>query len=66
MKPVDHVTYQVKDGLKDRVINLNNRTCTYRRFQIDLFPCSHACTAIRYVLYFIDFQVLGCKIYNRV
>ena len=32
VKSVDHVTYHVKDGMKDRVINLNNRTCTCHRF----------------------------------
>ena len=66
VKLVDHVIYEVKDRLKDHVVDLINRTCTCHMFQIDLLPCSHACTIIRYVLYFIDFQVLGCKIDNHV
>ena len=54
-KSVDHITYQVKDGMKDCVINLVNRICTCRRFQIDLLSCSHACAVIRCILYFIYF-----------
>ena len=46
VRPVNHVTYQVNDGLKDYIVNLNDRTCTCRRFQIDLLPCSHACVAL--------------------
>ena len=66
VSPVNHITYQVKDGVKDCVVNLVNRTCTRRRFQIDLLPYSHVCAAIRYVLYFLDFSFLGCKIDNCV
>ena len=48
-KPVDKYVYHVKGGIKDRVVNLIDKTCTCRKFNLDLIPCSHACAAIRYV-----------------
>ena len=48
-EPVDKYVYHVKGGTKDPVVNLTDKTCTYRRFNLDLIPCSHAYAAIRYV-----------------
>ena len=49
VKPVDNFVYQVKDGHKDHVVNLNDRTCTYCRFDLDLFSFAYACVAIKYI-----------------
>ena len=46
---MDNSVYHVKGGIKDRVVNLTDKTCTCFRFNLDLIPCSHACAAIRYV-----------------
>ena len=59
--PVDKLIYYVKDVHKDRVMNLKWKTCTCRRFQLDLFSCAHATAAIRsydyhrYLIYFLLF-----------
>ena len=42
-KPMDKYVYHVTGGTKDRVINLTDKSCTCRRFNLDLIPCSHAC-----------------------
>ena len=56
---VDKYVYHVQGGIKDRVVNLIDKICTCRRFNLDLIPCSHACTAIRYVYnYFLYFRML--------
>ena len=57
MEPVDNFIYHVKGRIKDRV-NLIDKTCTFRRFNLDLIFCSHACTAIRYVYNF--FYICVC------
>ena len=49
VKPVDHFIHQVKDGHKDRVVNLSDKTYTCRRFDLDLLPLVHVCAAIKYV-----------------
>ena len=46
---MDNFVYHVKGGTKDRVVNLTNKICTCRRFNLDLIPCSHACAGIMYV-----------------
>ena len=46
---MDKYVYHVKGGTKDRVVNLTDKTCTCRRFNLDLIPYSHAGAAIRYV-----------------
>ena len=56
---IGNCNYEMNDGMKDRVVNLVTRTCTCLKFQTDLLPCTHACAAIRYVLYFIHFLGLG-------
>ena len=49
--PVDKLTYHVKGLHKERVVNLKWKTCTCRRFQLDLLSCAHAAVAIRYYHY---------------
>ena len=46
---MDKYVYHVRGGTKDRLVNLTDKSCTCRRFNLDLIPCSHACAAIRYV-----------------
>ena len=55
---MDKYVYHVKGGTKDRVVNLTDKTCTCRRFNLDLIPCSHVCAAIRYVY--------NCLLYLRM
>ena len=47
--PVDNSIYLVKDGRKDGIVNLKEKTCSCRKFQFELLPCRHAVAAIRYV-----------------
>ena len=49
VRPIDHVNFNVKDGEKDGLVNLSEKTCTCREFQNDLLPCCHALAAIRYI-----------------
>ena len=42
IKPVDNFIYHVKGVYKDRVVNLQKKTYTCRRFELDLLPCAHA------------------------
>ena len=36
---VDKYVYHVKGETKDRVVNLTDKTCTCRSFNLDLIPC---------------------------
>ena len=49
VESVDKYVYHVKGGTKDQVINLTDKICTCRRFNLNLIHYSHACAAIRYV-----------------
>ncbi|XVF66597.1 hypothetical protein PTKIN_Ptkin10aG0050100 [Pterospermum kingtungense] len=40
--------YNVKNGLKSYVVNLKDRTCSCRSFDLDLMPCSHAVATISF------------------
>ncbi|TXG68965.1 hypothetical protein EZV62_003900 [Acer yangbiense] len=52
----DNVNFNVKDGEKDGLVNLSEKTCTCKEFQNDLLPCSHALAAIRFCKKkFVDF-----------
>ena len=55
---MDKYVYHVTGGTKDQVVNLTDKTCTCRRFNLDLISCSHACAAIRYVY--------NCLLYLRM
>ncbi|TXG53196.1 hypothetical protein EZV62_022365 [Acer yangbiense] len=52
VRPIDNVNFNVKDGEKDGLVNLSEKTCTCKEFQNDLLPCSHALAAIRYIFSF--------------
>ncbi|KAK2656209.1 hypothetical protein Ddye_009261 [Dipteronia dyeriana] len=51
VRPIDHVNFNVKDGEKDDLVNISEKTCPCKQFQNDLLPCSHALAAIRYIFY---------------
>ncbi|KAK0598959.1 hypothetical protein LWI29_001087 [Acer saccharum] len=46
--PIDLVNFNVKDGNKDRLVNLSEKTCSCMKFQVDKLPCRHALAAIRF------------------
>ncbi|KAK2655441.1 hypothetical protein Ddye_008493 [Dipteronia dyeriana] len=48
VRPIDHVHFNVKDGEKDGLVNLSEKSCTCKEFQNDLLPCSHALAPIRH------------------
>ncbi|KAK3207025.1 hypothetical protein Dsin_021071 [Dipteronia sinensis] len=39
--------FQVKDGRYEAIVDLENKTCTCREFQLDQLPRAHAFTAMR-------------------
>ena len=49
--PVDNILYLVKDGRKDGIVNLREKTCNCQKFQMELLLYRHAATAIRYLIY---------------
>ncbi|XP_062089445.1 uncharacterized protein LOC133795978 [Humulus lupulus] len=40
--PTNHIVYEVHDDGKKSIVDLNSRTCTCNRFQMDQLPCAHA------------------------
>ncbi|KAK2646491.1 hypothetical protein Ddye_021686 [Dipteronia dyeriana] len=46
--PTDSVNFNVKDGNKDGLVNLYEKTCSCTKFKVDKLPCRHALAAIRY------------------
>ena len=48
---VNKLTYHVKGLHKERVVNFKRKTCTCRRFQLDLLHCAHVAATIRYFHY---------------
>ncbi|KAK0574116.1 hypothetical protein LWI29_018397 [Acer saccharum] len=46
--PIDLVNFNVKDGNKDGLVNLSEKTCSCMKFQVDKLPCRHALAAIRF------------------
>ena len=49
-KPLDNILYLVKDGRKDGIVNLKEKTCSCWKFQFELLPCQHVVVAIRYLI----------------
>ena len=47
---IDNSIYLIKDGRKDGIVNLKKKTCSCRKFQLELLPCRHAVAAIRYLI----------------
>ncbi|KAK2662227.1 hypothetical protein Ddye_000801 [Dipteronia dyeriana] len=48
VRPIDHVNFNIKDGEKDGLVNLSEKSCTCKEFQNDLLPCIHPLAAIRH------------------
>ncbi|XVF66314.1 hypothetical protein PTKIN_Ptkin10aG0025400 [Pterospermum kingtungense] len=51
VKAINSYEFQVLDGTRERFVNLQDRTCSCRKFQLDLLPCAHAIAIIRSELY---------------
>ncbi|GAB2273582.1 hypothetical protein Dimus_039034 [Dionaea muscipula] len=47
VKPIGNFNYQVMDGQRGYVVDLSLRSCTCRRFDLDLLFCAHAIAAVR-------------------
>ncbi|XP_019244586.1 PREDICTED: uncharacterized protein LOC109224462 [Nicotiana attenuata] len=52
--------YSVLDKGKQRMVFLNDRTCSSRRFQLDELPCAHAWAVLKYK--YID-HIEYCSVY---
>ncbi|KAK2653547.1 hypothetical protein Ddye_013403 [Dipteronia dyeriana] len=49
VQPIDYTKYAVKDNEgKVWTIDLELRTCTYRKFDLDMLPCAHAIAVCRH------------------
>ncbi|KAK2659004.1 hypothetical protein Ddye_005537 [Dipteronia dyeriana] len=46
--PIDSVNFNVKDGNKDGLVNLSEKTCSCAKFEVDKLSCRQALAAIRY------------------
>ncbi|KAA0066503.1 uncharacterized protein E5676_scaffold572G00320 [Cucumis melo var. makuwa] len=44
--PVDQHEFEVQHRKEQFVVNILNRTCSCRQWDLDLIPCSHACIAL--------------------
>ncbi|XP_016902695.1 uncharacterized protein LOC107991823 [Cucumis melo] len=44
--PVDQHEFEVHHRKEQFVVNILNRTCSCRQWDLDLIPCSHACIAL--------------------
>ncbi|TYK22587.1 uncharacterized protein E5676_scaffold195G00040 [Cucumis melo var. makuwa] len=44
--PVDQHEFEVHHRKEQFVVNILNRTCSCRQWDLDLIPCSHACRAL--------------------
>ncbi|XVF67497.1 hypothetical protein PTKIN_Ptkin10aG0125800 [Pterospermum kingtungense] len=49
VKSINSFEFQVLDGTRERFVNLQEKTCSCRKFQLDLLPYAHAIAAIREV-----------------
>ncbi|KAK2639282.1 hypothetical protein Ddye_027077 [Dipteronia dyeriana] len=48
VNPVDWNIFSVKRSRKQWTVDLARKTCTCNKFQMNMFPCSHALAAARY------------------
>ncbi|KAK2658167.1 hypothetical protein Ddye_004700 [Dipteronia dyeriana] len=48
VRPIDSVNFNVKDGNKDGLVNLSEKTCSRAKFEVDNLPCTDTLAAIRY------------------
>ncbi|KAK2655375.1 hypothetical protein Ddye_008427 [Dipteronia dyeriana] len=49
VRPIDSINFNVKDGNKDGLVNLSEKTCSCAKFEVDKLPCRHALAAIRLI-----------------
>ena len=47
VEQVNNFIYHVKDGVKTFIVNMDERTYTCIKFQMDDMPCIHAMAAIK-------------------
>ncbi|XVF47728.1 hypothetical protein PTKIN_Ptkin03bG0134200 [Pterospermum kingtungense] len=47
VKAINSYEFQVLDGIRECFVNIQDRTCSCRKFQLDLLPCAHAIALIR-------------------
>ena len=47
--PVTNMIYEVKDGWKDGIVDIQQRTCSCRKFELSGLPCAHAAAVARYL-----------------
>ncbi|XP_038698032.1 uncharacterized protein LOC119995596 [Tripterygium wilfordii] len=47
VQPISHSEYYVRDGDQDGQVDLQNKTCSCRVFDLDQLPCVHALAACR-------------------
>ncbi|XP_038713386.1 uncharacterized protein LOC120007256 [Tripterygium wilfordii] len=43
--PISHIEYYVRDGCGNGEVNLHNRTCSCKKFDLQQLPCVHALAA---------------------
>ncbi|KAL5554741.1 hypothetical protein UlMin_042142 [Ulmus minor] len=48
LNPTSDTLYTILDGGKNGVVDLQSRTCSCKRFQLEQLPCVHAMIAIRH------------------
>ena len=64
--PIDLVNFNVKDGNKDGLVNLSEKTCSCMKFQVDKLPCRHALAAIRLLssCSIVSYLLTNCDSFN--
>ncbi|PON68128.1 Zinc finger, PMZ-type [Parasponia andersonii] len=45
VQPLSHYEFYIMDGDRDGQVNLQKKTCSYRRFDLTGLPCTHALAA---------------------
>ena len=48
VSPIAVYQFEVHDGKQNGIVDLENRTCSCREFDLDQIPCAHALAAIKY------------------
>jgi len=52
--PIELTRYLVKDSKYDGLVNIEQRTCTCRNWDLDQLPCDHAIAVARYIVQFYN------------
>ncbi|KAK3211783.1 hypothetical protein Dsin_016489 [Dipteronia sinensis] len=58
VNPFDWNIFSVKRSRKQWTVDLARKTCTYNKFQMDHFSCSHALTSARYIKSLESYAIL--------